>query len=211
MSRPCRRVPAALSLYAMKKLTREDLLSLEQYAAQRAAFRKRLMAHRRLRRIALGENASLHFEDRHTIQYQVQEMLCIERIFAADEIQAELDIYNPLIPGGGNLKATLMLEYADSLQRREALAALVGIEHQIWLQVADHSPVRALADEDLPRSDPSKTSAVHFLRFEFEPAMAASFRQGAMLAMGCNHPAYRVRTDALPAAISASLAGDLGD
>jgi len=195
----------------MKKLTREDLLSLEQYAAQRVAFRKRLMAHKHLRRIALGENASLLFEDRRTIQYQVQEMLRIERIFEADDIQAELDTYNPLIPDGSNLKATLMLEYADSHQRREALAALVGIERQIWLQVADHSPVRAIADEDLPRSDPSKTSAVHFLRFEFEPAMAASFRQGAMLAMGCNHPAYRVRTDALPAAISASLAGDLAD
>ncbi len=195
----------------MKKLTREDLLSLEQYAAQRAAFRKRLMAHRRLRRIALGENASLHFEDRLTIQYQVQEMLCIERIFAADEIQAELDTYNPLIPGGGNLKATLMLEYTDPQQRRKALAALVGIECQVWLQVMGHPPVRAIADEDLPRNDQDKTSAVHFLRFEFEPAMTASLRQGATLAMGCDHPAYRVRTDALPADISASLVGDLAD
>jgi len=195
----------------MKKLTREDLLSLEQYAVQRAAFRKRLMAHKHLRRIALGENASLHFENRRTIQYQVQEMLRIERIFEADEIQGELDTYNPLIPDGSNLKATLMLEYADSQQRREALAALLGIEHRVWLQVADHSPVRAIADEDLPRSDQRKTSAVHFLRFELEPAMAASLRQGAVLAMGCNHPAYRVRTGALPAVISASLAGDLAD
>ncbi len=164
-----------------------------------------------MRRIALGENASLHFEDRLTIQYQVQEMLRIERIFEADDILTELDTYNPLIPDGSNLKATLMLEYADSHQRREALAALVGIEHQIWLQVADHPPVRAIADEDLPRSDQDKTSAVHFLRFELEPAMAASLRQGAALAMGCDHLAYRVRTGALPAAISASLAGDLAN
>jgi len=194
----------------MKKLTCENLLSLEQYAAQRAASRNRLIAHKRLRRIALGDNASLHFEDRLTIQYQVQEMLRIECIFEPDEIQLELDTYNPLIPDGSNLKATLMLEYADPQQRREVLAVLVGIEHQIWLQVADHAPVRAIADEDLPRSDQGKTSAVHFLRFELEPAMAASLRQGAVLAVGCDHPAYRVCTGALPAAISASLAGDLG-
>jgi len=193
----------------MKKLTREDLLGLEQYAARRAAFRQRLMAHKRLRRIALGDNASLHFEDRLTIQYQVQEMLRIERIFEAEKIQAELDAYNPLIPDGSNLKATLMLEYADPQQRHEALAALVGMEHQVWLQVAGHPPLRAIADQDLPRSDPHKTSAVHFLRFEFVPAMAASLRQGAVLAMGCDHPAYRVRTGALPAAIGAMLAEDL--
>ncbi len=193
----------------MKILAREDLLSLEQYAVQRAAFRERLLAHKRLRRIALGENASLHFEDRLTIQYQVQEMLRIERIFAADEIQAELDIYNPLIPDGSNLKATLMLEYADPQQRHAALAVLVGIEHQICLQVRGHPLVRAIADEDLPRSDPYKTSAVHFLRFELEPAMAASLRQGAALTMTCNHPAYRVRTNALPTDIHVSLAGDL--
>ncbi len=200
---------SVFSSFPMKKLTREDLLGLEQYAAQRAAFRQRLMAHKRRRRIALGEHASLHFEDRLTIQYQVQEMLRIERIFEAEHIQAELDAYNPLIPDGTNLKATLMLEYTDPQQRREALAALAGVEHQVWLQVAGHPPLRAIADEDLPRSDPHKTSAVHFLRFEFEPAMAAALRQGATLALGCEHPCYRVRTGALAADIRAALAADL--
>lgn len=193
----------------MKKLTREDLLGLAQYAAQRAAFRQRVMAHKRLRRVALGGHASLHFEDRLTIQYQVQEMLRIEHLFEAEKIQAELDTYNPLIPDGTNLKATLMLEYADPQRRRAALAALVGMEHQVWLRVGDHPPVYAIADEDLPRSDPGKTAAVHFLRFEIAPPMAASLRRGAALVMGCDHPAYRVCTGALPAAIGAALAEDL--
>lgn len=215
---PCRgvaavpsRSPLILSSYPMKKLTREDLLSLEQYAAQRAVFRNRVIAHKRMRRIVLGDNASLRFEDCLTIQYQVQEMLRIECIFEADKIQDELDTYNPLIPDGSNLKATLMLEYVDPQQRREALAVLVGVEHQIWLQVMGHPVVRAIADEDLPRSNPYKTSAVHFLRFELEPAMVTSLRQGMTLSMGCNHPAYRVRADVLPTDIRVSLAGDLMD
>jgi hypothetical protein len=150
----------------MKALTRDDLLSLEKYSEVRHQFRDQVMEHKRNRRLMLGTNATLYFEDRLTMQYQVQEMLRIERIFEAAGIQEELDAYNPLIPDGSNWKATFMIEFPDEVERREMLQHLVGIEQKVWLQVGDLPPVHAIADEDLDRSDEKKTSAVHFLRFE---------------------------------------------
>lgn len=166
----------------MRKLARTDLLSLEAYAEQRAAFRARALAHKRARTLHLGEHFTLLFEDRLTVQAQVQEMLRIERIFEAAGIQDELDAYNPLIPDGDNLKATLLIEYADPAQRARELARLHGIEHALFAQVEGHGRAQTFADEDLERSDASKTSAVHFLRFQFDTAQIAALHAGAALA-----------------------------
>lgn len=171
----------------MKKLTRDDLLSLEQYALDRPAFRARVMAHKKNRLVRLGPHCSLQFEDRLTIQYQIQEMLRAERIFERAGIEEELSVYNPLIPDGGNLKATMMLEYEDLGERQRALAGLVGIEHCVWLRVAGDGQVVAVADEDLDRSTAEKTSAVHFLRFECTDEMRAALRRGATLQHPENH------------------------
>ena len=154
----------------MNKLTRSDLWKLEDYARERSAFRARVLAHKKQRTAHLGDHLTLIFEDRLTVQYQVQEMLRIERIFEAEAIEEELAAYNPLIPDGSNLKATLLVEYDDVEQRRLALLQLRGIEHRISLAVGDEPEVAAIADEDLERSNESKTSAVHFLRFELTPA-----------------------------------------
>jgi hypothetical protein len=157
----------------MQKLEREDLFSLEQYAESRPAFRDKVLAHKQDRRLSLGTNAALYFEDRLTMQYQVQEMLRIERIFEADGINEELDAYNPLIPDGSNFKATFMVEFPEAEERRAMLTQLIGIEDRVYVQVAGFDRVFAIADEDLERADEEKTSAVHFLRFEF-PAEQAS-------------------------------------
>jgi len=174
----------------MNELDRGDLISLEQYAEQRLDFRSRVMAHKKLRRVAIGPDLSLYFEDRLTIQYQVQEMLRIERIFEADGIDEELAAYNPLIPNGSNWKATAMLEYEDVARRKLQLARLKGIEHLIWVAVAGHDRVYAVANEDLERSNDEKTSAVHFLRFELTAAMISSLFDGAALSMGVEHNGY---------------------
>jgi len=174
----------------MKPLSRSDLMSLEQYAEQRAAFRARVMEHKKDRRVDVGPNFSLYFEDRLTIQYQVQEMLRIEKIFEAAVIQEELDAYNPLIPDGRNLKATAMLEFEDVEIRRQRLAELVEMEHTVWARVQGHEKVFAISNEDLQRSTEEKTSAVHFMRFEFSPIMIAALRGGADLSFGSDHPAY---------------------
>jgi hypothetical protein len=150
----------------MRKLAREDLYSLEKYSELRDEFREQVMRHKRDRRLPLGTNATLYFEDRLTMQYQVQEMLRIEKIFEAEAIQEELDAYNPLIPDGSNWKATFMVEFPDAAERRAMLQSLVGIEDRVWVQVNDNQMIRPIADEDLERSDEGKTSAVHFLRFE---------------------------------------------
>lgn len=176
----------------MHKLTRSDLYSLEDYAEQRPRMRERVMRHKRQRLIHLGEHATLYFEDRLTMQYQIQEMLRAERLFEAAAIQEELDAYNPLIPDGANLKATFMLEYVDAEQRQLALQRLLGIEHEVWIRVTGFEPVRAIADEDLPRSSETKTSAVHFLRFELTPEMIAALRGGSSLSMGVDHVEYGV-------------------
>lgn len=171
----------------MKTLTRDDLYSLEKYSDIRQQFREQVMAHKRDRRLMLGTNATLYFEDAMTMQYQVQEMLRIERIFEAEGIQEELDAYNPLIPDGSNWKATFMIEFPDENERREMLKHLVGIEQNVWLQVGKLPKVRAIADEDLDRSDDDKTSAVHFLRFELSEDQKDALRNGAALAAGIDH------------------------
>lgn len=173
----------------MEKLTRSGLWSLERYAIERPAFRARVMAHKRLRQVALGPHATLFFEDCLTMRYQVQEMLRAERIFEADEIQGELDAYNPLIPDGQNLKATLMFEYADVDERHRALARMVGIEHRVWVRVEGFEPVFGVANEDMERSNEEKTAAVHFLSFELPAAAIAALRAEAALKMGIDHAA----------------------
>lgn len=174
----------------MPPLTPSDLWKLEDYARERPAFRARVLAHKKARTLHLGAHLTLVFEDRLTVQYQVQEMLRIERIFEPAGIAEELAAYNPLIPDGSNLKATLMIEYDDIEQRRVALQQLRGIEHAIELQVGDAPAVTAIADEDLERSNEDKTSAVHFLRFELPPQAIAALRDGAPLRLAANHPHY---------------------
>lgn len=192
----------------MHELKREDLLSLEQYAEQRNDFRSRVMAHKKNRRVNIGPNLTLYFEDRLTVQYQIQEMLRIERIFEAIAIQEELDTYNPLIPNGSNLKCTAMLEFEDVDLRRRRLAELVGLEHKIWAQVAGQNKVYAIANEDLERSTEEKTSAVHFMRFEFSEAMQDALLSSAALSFGCDHENYldQVKTSSeTHAALSSDL------
>jgi len=193
----------------MKKLTRSDLYSLEQYAEARPEFRSQVMAHKKNRRLPLGPIAALYFEDRLTMHYQVQEMLRAERIFEPDGIQEELDAYNPLIPDGSNWKATFMIEVPDENERREKLAELKGIEGDIWIRVDGFEPVFAIADEDLERENADKTSSVHFLRFELTPQMAAAASSGAALGAGISHSRYTQQLEPLPENIRASLAADL--
>ncbi|MGV6825907.1 MAG: DUF3501 family protein [bacterium] len=193
----------------MSKLTRESLYSLEDYAAQRPEFRARVLAHKKNRQVLIGDNATLYFEDQLTMQYQVQEMLRIERIFEAAGIQEELDAYNPLIPDGSNWKATFMLEYTDEEVRKVQLSRLIGIEDKTWVQVADFSRVYAIADEDLERTAEEKTSAVHFMRFELTPEMADAVKSGAAISAGIDHENYMESVAPLPVNIRDSLAADL--
>jgi hypothetical protein len=176
----------------MKPLTPADLLSLEAYARERTAFRARVIAHKKGRKLHVGDHITLLFEDRLTIQYQVQEILRTEKIFEPAGIEEELQAYNPLIPDGRNLKATMLIEYEDVETRRHELTKLRGVEHEVSLQVQGHPPMRAIADEDLPRSNEEKTSAVHFLRFELDDAMIADFKRGAAVTIRVAHPACRV-------------------
>jgi len=175
----------------MEKLTRNDLYSLEQYSEKRAEFRARVLEHKKPRRVDIGPNFTLYFEDRLTIQYQVQEMLRIEKIFEADGIEEELGAYNPLIPDGNNLKCTAMLEFGDVALRKKRLAELVGMEHTVWARVDGHDKVFAISNEDLERSTDEKTSAVHFMRFEFSREMIQELLGGADLEFGCDHENYR--------------------
>jgi hypothetical protein len=175
----------------MNKLSVSDLLSLERYARERSAFRSKVLEHKRPRQLAVGPNTTWLFEDRLTVQYQVQEMLRAERIFEPEGIEEELSSYNPLIPDGQNWKATLLIEFPDETERRRELAKLKGIEDRSWVQVSGHDRVYAIADEDLERENDEKTSSVHFLRFELTPAMIAALRSGAELAAGIDHEHYR--------------------
>ena len=193
----------------MNKLTIDDLYSLETYARLRPEFRERVIEHKAHRRLALGAHLSLAFEDRLTMHYQVQEMLRAERIFELADIQAELDAYNPLIPDGSNWKATLSIEYTDVDERRVGLEQLLGIEDRIWVQVADGPVIFGIADEDLERSTASKTSAVHFLRFELPVESVAALRAGAALAVGVDHPRLEFRIDDVPQTLHESLLADL--
>lgn len=192
----------------MEKLTRQDLYSLEEYAEIRAGFRARAMAHKKNRQIPIGPNATLYFEDRTTIHYQIQEMLRIERIFEKSGIDAELEAYNPLIPDGRNLKATFMIEFPDPVERSRQLKRMRGIEDRVRLQVQGHEPVTASADEDLGRSTEETTSSVHFLRFELTPDMIQSFKDGAGLTAVIDHPAYSQIVE-IPGNVRASLLNDL--
>jgi len=193
----------------VEKLTRESLFSLETYATERDAFRARVIDHKRNRRLPLGTNATLYFEDRLTMQYQVQEMLRIERIFEPDGIAEELDAYNPLIPDGTNLKATFMVEFPDIDERRAMLARLVGIENKVWLRVGELPVIRPVADEDLERADDDKTSAVHFLRFELTPEQVSALKAGAKLSAGIDHEIYKVEIPAVAENVRNSLVADL--
>ena len=192
----------------MAKLTRKDLYSLEQYAEVRADFRRKVIEHKKHRRLALDEHITLYFEDALTVQYQIQEMLRIERIFEAAGIQEELDVYGPLIPDGHNWKATFMVEYADEAERKQALARLIGIEDTVWLQVGEHARIYAIANEDLDRTAPDKTASVHFMRFELTPAMQADAQSGVKLLTGSDHPACKITCE-VPEAVRASMVADL--
>jgi Protein of unknown function (DUF3501) len=193
----------------MQKLSRQDLMTLEQYAVERPRLRAEIIAHKQLRTVQVGPNMTWLFEDRATIRYQVLEMLRVERIFEAAGIQDELDAYNPLIPSGSNWKATLLLEFPDPAARQVALSKLIGVEDRCWVRVSEMERVFAIADEDLERENAEKTSAVHFLRFELSPTMIAAAQSGASLSVGVDHPNYRHSIAPLPAAVRDALLLDL--
>ena len=193
----------------MAHIDPHSLMTLEAYAKARKDFRARVLAHKKDRTVALGEHLTLIFEDELTIRYQVQEMLRVERIFEEDGIRDELAAYDPLIPDGSNWKATMLIEYPDVAERQAQLAVLRGIEDKVWIEVAGHARVYAIADEDMDRANDEKTSAVHFLRFELTPPMIAALRAGGDLAIGVAHPAYTAQIDRVPPAVRSSLAGDL--
>ena len=193
----------------MTQLTREDLWSLEEYAARRADFRAEVMAHKKTRQLPLGDHARLYFEDATTIRYQIQEMLHIERVFEPAGIEEELSAYNPLIPDGHNWKATFMIEIPDPEQRAIRLGQMIGIEDQVWLQVGELDRIVPIADEDLDRTTADKTSSVHFLRFEITPEQINALKDGAPLFAGIDHPGYPVEHHEVAAEIRASLVADL--
>ncbi len=193
----------------MPKITRDSLMTLEAYAKGRHDFRARVIEHKKTRTVALGANVTLIFEDELTMRYQVQEMLRVEKIFEEAGIRDELEAYNPMIPDGGNWKATMMIEYPDVEERQRMLAKLIGIEDRVWVRVAGFPPAYAIADEDLDRSTDEKTSAVHFLRFELDAKMRQALKGGATLAAGVDHPQYRLTVDSLPSSTVASLVADL--
>jgi hypothetical protein len=192
----------------MQKLTAAELMKLEDYAEQRPAFRKRVLEHKKHRKLHLGAHLTLLFEDRLTIQYQVQEMLRIERIFERGAIEEELGAYNPLIPDGRNWKATCLIEFEDPVERAWRLAQLKGIEDLIWAQAGEGARIAAIADEDMDRSNDTKTSAVHFLRFELDPASLQAVKSGATLRLGVNHPSYSQSVE-VPEPVRRALAADL--
>ena len=193
----------------MSQLSREDLFTLEAYSEKRKEFRANVLEHKRNRAVHIGPNATLYFEDRLTMQYQIQEMLRIEKIFEAEAIQEELDAYNPLIPDGSNWKATFMMEYADPEVRRVELMKLGGIEDKTWLQVDGFDKIYAIANEDLERTNDEKTSAVHFMRFELNADMCKAARQGAAISAGIEHANYNHEQSPVADNIRASLAEDL--
>jgi hypothetical protein len=197
-----------MGVAAMEKIAVAQLMSLEQYARERPALRASMIEHRRNRQLRIGEHCSWSFEDQRTVRYQVQEMLRSERIFEPEAIAEELDTYNPLIPDGSNLKATLMIEYEDPVERARRLAELRGFERHCWMRVAGFEPVYAIADEDLMRENDTKTSAVHFLRFEFCAAMIAAAKAGRALGAGVDHPNYRHVVEPLPGALQRALLAD---
>ena len=196
-------------MHDVKKLTRQDLMPLEQYASERKRLRSEVIAHKQLRNVQVGPNMTWCFEDFTTIRYQVLEMLRAERIFESEGIQAEIDAYNPLIPDGGNWKVTLLLEFPDPQLRRTALEKLIGVEDRCWIRVSEMERVFAVADEDMERENDEKTSAVHFLRFELSPSMAEAMKGDASLSIGVDHEEYRHVLSPLPRPVRDSLRLDL--
>lgn len=190
-------------------ITRDSLLTLEAYAKARPAMRAEIIAHKKIRNVKLGNHVSLLFEDEMTLRYQVQEMLRIEKIFEEEGIQSELDAYNPLVPNGSNFKATMLIEYDIEIERKAALAKLIGIEDRLFIQVEGQARVYAIADEDLERENAEKTSAVHFVRFELTPSMKDALKSGAQMMVGCDHPNYPAHLEELPQETLASLLKDL--
>jgi hypothetical protein len=193
----------------MQKLTRADLYSLEQYAGKRGDMRTRVMAHKKNRKVHIGPSTTLYFEDRMTMQYQIQEMLRVERIFEAAGIEEELHAYNPLIPDGSNWKATFMIEEPDVEKRPGLLASLIGIEDRVWVRVDGNEQVFAIADEDMDRDTEEKTSSVHFMRFELSEKMVADLRRGASLGVGIGHQHYTYEVEPVAEPIRESLLADL--
>jgi Protein of unknown function (DUF3501) len=193
----------------MPQVSRDSLMTLEAYAKARPQFRSRVLEHKKLRSVRLGEHVTLLFEDELTVRYQIQEMLRIEKIFEEEGIEHELEAYNPLVPDGRNFKATMLIEYADTEERRQALAALIGIEDRVWVQVEGCARVYAIADEDLERENEVKTSSVHFLRFELTAEMAAALKYGVTLSIGVDHPNYTAQVTPVAAPIRNALVADL--
>ncbi len=193
----------------MPHIARESLLTLEAYAKERQAFRRRVLEHKKPRTVHLGAHLTMLFEDELTVRYQIQEMLRIEKTFEEAGIRDELEAYNPLVPDGQNWKATLLVEYEDAAERKLALSRLQGIEDRVWVQVAGQPRVAAIADEDLERETADKTSSVHFVRFELTAAMIAALKAGAELSMGVDHPHYHATLDPVPAATRRTLLADL--
>ncbi len=188
-------------------ITIDSLMTLEAYSNYRKTHKAEIIAHRKLRSVALGEHIRVQFESETSMRYQIQEMLRIEKIFEEEGIQQEIDAYAPLVPDGGNWKATMMIEYPDISERKRELARLIGVEDRMFVEVEGHERVYAIADEDLDRETDDKTSAVHFLRFEFTPAMRAAIQAGAAVKLGCDHTHYPAHV-AIPDDTLASLAGD---
>jgi hypothetical protein len=193
----------------MPRITRDSLMTLEAYAKARNEFRARVIEHKKTRTLPLGDSVTLIFEDELTIRYQVQEMLRAERIFEEEGIEEELGAYNPLVPDGTNWKATMMIEYPDTDERRRMLSRLIGIEDKVWVKVESRPRVYAIADEDLERETEDKTSSVHFLRFELDQSMAQALKRGARLSAGVDHPQYNVTVEDVSAPIRDSLVADL--
>ena len=192
----------------MEKLNKSDLFSLEEYSINRDSFRKKVLEEKQHRKVYIGEHVVLLFENKNTIQYQIQEMLRIEKIFDAEGIQEELDAYNPLIPDGSNLKAVMLIEYPNVEERKEKLKILKGIEKKIWIKVGSHNKVFAIADEDLEREDETKTSAVHYLRYEFSASMIDDWKNDSSIVMGIDHENYQSSETIISSDISSSLSGD---
>lgn len=193
----------------MKKLTRENLFSLEKYSEIRNDFRLKIMAHKKNRHLAIGPNTTLYFEDSLIMHYQIQEMLRAEKIFESSAIDDELVVYNALIPDGNNWKATFMIEFTDEEERRAALKKMLGIENNLWLKIEGFNEIHPVSDEDLERRDDNKTSAVHFLRFQLDHEMIDALKGGCQLSAGINHPEYKYTVNPIPQNISESLISDL--
>ena len=193
----------------MPKITRDSIMTLEDYAKTRQDFRTKVMLHKKNRKIPLGKNVTLIFEDELTIRYQIQEMLRIEKVFEEEGINDEIEAYKELIPDGRNWKATMMIEYPDPVVRADKLTKLIGVENKVWVRIENYDPVFGIADEDLDRSTEEKTSAVHFLRFELNQDMIRALHKGASLSMGIDHPAYLEQIKRVDELVRASLVADL--